>query len=138
MATLHRQYVTLGKLHQRQSTHKSHGAFIFSCFHNHVIPQGLKIKTSPSVPKINILQRTLQKKWRAILNRTCYTLLKLLKRYYQDAITTLTNEINNLVTRLCEDSGFTASLEGRIILCLGVFVASALYSVHCVPMPRCM
>ena len=107
MATLDSQYTTLQKFHQWQATHKSHGAFISSCLHNHVIPQGLKIKTSPSVPKINMLQRTLHNKWRAIVNRTSYTLLKLLKRYHQDVITTLTNEINSLEARLRGNSGLT-------------------------------
>ena len=103
MATLHRQYATLRKLHQRRATHKSHGAFISSCLRNHVIPKGLKIKTSPSTPKVIMLQCTLQNKWRAILNRTSCMLLKLLKRYHQDVTTTLTKEINNPETRLREN-----------------------------------
>ena len=92
--------------------HLAVNAFISSCLHHHVIPQGLKIKTSPSVPKINTLQRTLQNKWWAILNRTSYTLLKLLKRYHQDATTTVIKEINNLEARLSENPGFAENLDG--------------------------
>ena len=34
------------------------------------------------------------------------------KWYHQDAITTLTNEINNLEARLCRNSGLAENLEG--------------------------
>ena len=57
-----------------------------------------------------MLQHTVQYKWRVILNRTSYTVLKLLKRYHQDAITTLTNEINNFEARLCENPDFAENL----------------------------
>ena len=75
-----------------------------------MIPQGLKSKRSPSVPKINTLHHT-QEKMEGYFKQDILH-LTLLKRYYQDAITTLINKINNLEARLCRNSGFVENQEG--------------------------
>ena len=88
-----------------------HLTFVSACLRNHVIPRGLRIKTTPMVPRIDSLQQTLQEQWTTTLNKTSSVLLKHLKGYHRAAIPILEKEINYLKTRLRNDADFTNKLN---------------------------
>ena len=108
---INREYKELRRSYQRRETHKSHYQFINSCLHNHVIPKGLRLNTTPLVPKIASLQHTLQTKWTAVLNNTSSVLLKHLKTYHRDAISILTKKIIDLEAKLRIDANFQYNLN---------------------------
>ena len=96
-------YRQLYKLHKKLTTHKSHLSFLTTCLRNGLTPKGLIMKNVPTVTKERSGQ-LVWKEWSRILHQTSLLLMKTLKKYHSDMITTLTDDIqcieNNLHMRL--------------------------------------
>ena len=82
-----------------------------SCLRHHAIPKGLRLKTTPLVPKIESIQHTLETKWAAVLNNTSSVLLKHLKMYHRHTISILTKKIIDLEAKLRIDANFHYNLN---------------------------
>ena len=85
-------YKDLYKLHKRLATHVSHLHFLNTCLRKGFIPKGLNISLAPTV-KNESPGQPVRKEWNRILLRSSTLLMKVLKKYHRDQVSTLTNTI---------------------------------------------
>jgi len=87
---------SLNDLHARLAQHESHHKFALACLQENVVPAGLRLRSSPQVPKPvdDVHLTTLHEKWNAALQGTSVRLLKLLKEYHKNTLDAIRERIS--------------------------------------------
>ena len=81
---------------------KAHQHFVTTCFREHIIPKGLKLKIRPCVPKSSCREPAfrLEKEWALIIRRTSRDFLSALKFYHRSCAYHLRHQATNLETSI--------------------------------------